>query len=241
MVLDRVNSGVRGNGERTNLGATYHGKRIQAGLSTQIVIQVADDLNPGKTYVIGAVQSLGITQSRTIGEVREVGTDGLISLVPTGATTYSVSLERIVFDFQRLPQALQREYRNIHAQRRPFDIVITDYNPYLGQGVTSSGDAEEQNPNFAGGGKDLSEADGKVDTSKQQTKTILKNCWFESLEFTYRAENWLITETARLKCEHIYDTTSVSTVAGKVDSLERRTNTAENASVMSAYDAKRVQ
>ena len=236
MVLDRVNSGVRGNGTATNLGATYHGKRIQAGLSTQIVIQVADDVDPGKKYVIGAVQSLGITQTRTISEVREVGTDGLISLVPTSPTTYSVSLERIVFDFQRLPQALQREYRNIHAQRRPFDIVITDYNSYLGSGL-SKGTSPETD---GGGGTTMSTDDaGAITTGTQRFDTVLKNCWFESLEFTYRAENWLITETARLKCEYIYDTESVTTIAGQTDALERNTNKSPSGSVMSAFDAKR--
>lgn len=226
MVFDRVNSGPtgRGIGQPTSANVPFHGKRIQAGLSTQILIQVTDDIiNSGEKYVIGAVQSFEVRENRTIKEIYEVGTDAIVQLVPTSATTYSLSIERIVFDFQRLPQALQREYRHIHAQRRPFDIVVTDYNPYL---LNQAGPAEDS------GDRDA------VTAQSTAVETVFGNCWFESISFSYRQNDYIISESATLKCEYVKDSIAPQTLKNSVDALERDTGTSLSASIMSGFDAE---
>ena len=234
MVLNRANAGNRGLGTASNAGVGFRSKRIQAGLSTQIIIEVEEG---GVKFVIGAVQSLAINQSRTIGEIKEVGTDGIIGLVPQTATTYTADISRVVFDFQRLPQALQREYRNIHAQRRPFDIIITDYNPYIGaNGEPTGGDTDPD----GGGGTVVDNSTGAVAPNPNAVITTLKNCWFASLSFSYAHDNYMITETAKLKIQNIFDSVATHTLAGTRDALERNTNPSNNASVMSAFDATRV-
>lgn len=226
MVFDRVNSGPtgRGIGQPTSANVPFHGKRIQAGLSTQIVIQVTDDIiNSGDKYVIGAVQAFSVSQNRSIREIYEVGTDAILQCVPVSATTYSIDIERIVFDFQRLPQALQREYRHIHAQRRPFDIVVTDYNSYL---LNNAGPAEDA------GDRD------SVTAQPTAVETVYGNCWFESLSFAYRQNDYIITESARLKCEYVKDSIAPQTLKASVDALERDTGISLAASIMSGFDAE---
>lgn len=225
MVFDRVNSGAPGRTtQATSAGVPFHGKRIQAGLSTQIVIQVTDDIvNDGEKYTIGAIQRFSVTENRNIREIYEVGTDAIVQCVPTSATTYSLDIERIVFDFQRLPQALQREYRHIHAQRRPFDIVVKDYNPYL---LNQTGPAEDSGDRT------------EVTAQSTAVETIFGNCWFESLSFTYTQNDYIIAETARLKCEYIKDSVAPQTLKGSIDALERDTSISGSASIMSGFDSE---
>lgn len=234
MVLNRVNSGNRsiGNGQTTAAGVGFHSKRIQAGLSTQITIQVvAED---GKRYTVGAVQKLDYSQARTLNEYKEVGTDGIIQLAPSSATTHNLTINRMVFDFQRLPQALQREFRHIHAQRRPFDIVVVDYNPYIATpaGVTDTDGAG------GGGQATIDTATGSISPISVITTTF-KNCWFKSLDISFGADNYQIAENASLQCETVFDNEEVVTLAGPTDALERKTNTSAAASVMSAFDSTR--
>jgi hypothetical protein len=75
---------------------------------------------------VGAIQSFGETQSRSIKQVTEVGTDGIIELVPQGPTKVSLSMDRIYFDGLSLPEAFSRGFRNLQSQRIPFDIVVID-------------------------------------------------------------------------------------------------------------------
>jgi hypothetical protein len=223
MVLDRVNSGNNRTGTATTAGVDFHNKRIQAGLSTQIVIQVTDDAVAGEKYVIGAIQSLNVTEERATREVYELGTDAIVQIVPISATTFSLDIDRIVFDFQRLPQALQREYRHIHAQRRAFDIVVTDYNPYLtGQGTTSPSPDRTQVSSPA----------------VPSVNTVFGNCWFTRLSFSYKANDYLITESCQLKCEYIKDDNAPQTVKASVDQLERDAATSATASILSAFDSE---
>jgi len=232
MNQDRINSATRNfSNPPTNAGVGLHSKRIQAGLSSQIVIQVQDDAN-GDTFVIGAVQSMSVTEDRTITPIYEVGTDKIIQLVPTSATTYSIELNRIVFDFQRLPDALQREYRHIHAQRRPFDIVVTDYNPYL---QNQNGPQNAQgDQNLPGSGSQASEVFTK---SPPAIHTTYGNCWFTRLNFTYTQNEYLITETCSLSCEFVMDSAAPNTIKGSTDEIERQAGISQTASVMSAFDA----
>lgn len=238
MVLDRVNKRFP---DTTTAGVSMRSKRIQAGLSTQIIIQVVSDTDAGKKFTIGGIQELVYNQQRPLLRIPEIGTDGTVGIVPQSLTTHSLTVNRMVFDFQRLPQALQREYRHIHAQRRPFNIVVTDYNPYLGSGADSTGGVVATDTNGTGGGGTLAQPDdtGNIDLSGHKVETIFANCFFESMVLTFSASNYTITENATLQCEHVYDIQETATVQGPVDSLERTSNTAKNASVLSAFDSTR--
>lgn len=135
--------------------------RISTGLSTQIVVKVDN-------VPVGAIQKLTISQTRSINQVVELGLDGILELVPNKATTYKISVTRIVFDKKRLPEAFLRGFINIKSQMVPFDIDIIDNS--IGEG-------------------------GVVHT--------LKNCWFESYNPDYSADNFIISEQAGLACEDI--------------------------------------
>jgi len=88
-------------------------------LSTQIIVMV--DNEP-----VGAIQSFQETQRRNNSRITEVGTDGTIEIVPNQAADFSISVERIVYDGLSVTEAFSRGFRNIQAQRIPFDIVIID-------------------------------------------------------------------------------------------------------------------
>lgn len=95
------------------------GGTTRTGLSTQIIIYVNGE-------PVGAVQSFQETQSRSNKKIAEVGTDGWIEIVPQAPATVSLTVSRIVFDGLSLPESFSRGYKNIHAQRIPFDIVVID-------------------------------------------------------------------------------------------------------------------
>ena len=101
-----------------NSGSTLTSK-ISTGLSTQIVVKV-------NAETVGAIQSLTIQQTRPLQRIGEVGLDGTLEIVPRGITTYSATINRIVFDRLRLPEALLRGFVNIGSQLLPFDIQIID-------------------------------------------------------------------------------------------------------------------
>jgi len=92
---------------------------INTGLSTQILVKVDN-------VTVGAIQSLEIRHSRALERVKELGTDGILEIVPNRATEYTVTVTRIVFDKMRLPEAFARGFVNIKSQLIPFDIVIID-------------------------------------------------------------------------------------------------------------------
>ena len=99
--------------------------KTRTGLSTQVLIYVSG-------APVGAIQSFQINQNRQTKSIQEVGTDGIIEIVPSSATTYSITVNRIVFDGLSLPEAMSRSWVNIASQRIPFDIVIFDR--FLGTG-----------------------------------------------------------------------------------------------------------
>ena len=91
---------------QTNIEA---GPRTNSGLSTQIIIKVFNS-------PVGALQNLQVTQNRGLARIVEVGTDGVIEIVPNKATEYELSATRIVFDQLRLPEAFSRGFRFIASQ-----------------------------------------------------------------------------------------------------------------------------
>lgn len=151
----------------TNINA---GNRTNSSLSTQIIIKCNNE-------PVGAIQTLTVAQNRPLQRIQEIGTDGVIEIVPNGATTFELTAGRIVFDQLRLPEAFSRGFRFINAQRIPFDIDIID---------------------ISGNEPGISNDD------TNSTVMTYKNCWFQRYETPYAAENYLITETATLWCETAY-------------------------------------
>lgn len=88
-------------------------------ISTNIVIQV-------NGTPIGAVQSLSISEQRTITMIDEVGYDGHIDSVPTKSTDITGDCKRIRYDLLRMGPAFSRDFFHVASQRIPFDIVIID-------------------------------------------------------------------------------------------------------------------
>lgn len=95
------------------------GAKTRTGLSTQIIVYVNG--NP-----VGAIQSFQETQQRQNKRISEVGTDGIIEIVPQSPANITLAVNRIVFDGLSLPESMSRGFKNIHAQRIPFDIVVID-------------------------------------------------------------------------------------------------------------------
>jgi hypothetical protein len=95
------------------------GGSTRTGLSTQVIVYVNGE-------PVGAIQSFQETQTRPLKRIGEVGTDGFIEIVPQSQTQINLQVQRIVFDGISLPESFARGFRNIHAQRIPFDIVVID-------------------------------------------------------------------------------------------------------------------
>lgn len=95
------------------------GGTTRTGLSTQIVVYVNGE-------PVGAIQSFAENQNRGTKNITEVGTDGIVEIVPSSAATFSLNITRIVFDGLSLPEAFSRGFKNIQSQRIPFDIVVID-------------------------------------------------------------------------------------------------------------------
>ena len=63
---------------------------ISTSLSTQIIIQV--EMNDGSTVPVGAVKELTENQNRGLARIVEIGTDGVIEIVPNKATEFEVAV-----------------------------------------------------------------------------------------------------------------------------------------------------
>ena len=165
----------------------YHDKRIQAGLSTQIVIKAQG--NDGAWYDVGGIQSFQVTETRNINPIQEVGTDGIIQLHPNGASPITILVTRAVFDYQRLTAAFQRSFHHVMSQRFPFDIVVVDYNPYI---------FGSKKVNF-----DQTARGTLPGTSQVRTRFV--NCWFNNNSYSYTSDQYLISENASIMAEAVYD------------------------------------
>ena len=159
-------------GSRIERGIEDAEGRTTTGLSTQIIIKV-------NQVAVGALQNLGVTQTRPLQRINEIGTDGNIEIVPSGSTTYDLAATRIVFDQLRLPEAFSRTFRFIGAQRIPFDIEIFDI------------------------GEAASDLDVGAADSTSDGVVVMKyvNCWFQNYATPYTADNYIISETATIWAE----------------------------------------
>ena len=187
----------------TNTGSQMDQGQTNSGLSTQIVIKV----NNGKT-TIGALQRFDVRQNRPLYRVKEIGTDGVIEIVPQSATEFEITASRVVFDQLRLPESLSRGFRFINAQRVPFDIEVYDISS-----VTTPNDA---------GGTD----------SKGVVVMTYKNCWFTSYSSPYAADNYVITEEAGIWAETAFvsnmKTTSDFPLSNNIRGITAQTEAARN-------------
>ena len=143
-------------------------RRIRTGLSPLLVVKVNGE-------AVGAIQSLNPSESRQVARVQELGTDGVIELVPNAPTTVTLQVSRLVFDNLRLPPAFRRGFAHIQAQRLPFDIDVFDRthglsSPNVGVQVTS-----------------------------------YRNCYFSNYSATYQAANYQITENATIEAQYVDD------------------------------------
>ena len=140
------------------------------GLSTQVIIMV-------QNFPVGAIQNLTINQNRSLKRLNEIGTDGVVEIVPTTPTAVNISIQRIAFDGMSLPEAFSRVFSNIQAQRIPFNIDI-----YQTQGEN--------------------EAFGSSPAGLPLVRRI-HNCWFSRLSIPYAANNYIISESAEIMAEYI--------------------------------------
>lgn len=151
-------------------------------LTTQIIIKVDN-------IAVGALQNLSVTQNRPLERIKEIGTDGVIEIVPNGATEFDLRAERIVFDQLRLPEAFKRGFRFINAQRIPFDIMIIDF--------SNSAPSLDLN-----------------DTSEGIVAMVYKNCWFQSYETPYSTSGYIITESASIWAETAFVSSGETNAGG---------------------------
>ena len=93
--------------------------KTSTAISTNIVILV-------NNTPVGAVQSLAISEKRSIKMIDEVGTDGHVDSVPNQSTNITGSCQRIRFDRLRIAEAFSRGFIHVASQVYPFDIVILD-------------------------------------------------------------------------------------------------------------------
>jgi hypothetical protein len=182
---------------------------IRTGLSTQIVVKI-------RNTMVGAIQSLQISQNREFYRQEEIGTDGIVEIFPRGATKIEVTVDRIVFDGLRLPEAFARGFINIQSQRIPFDIDIMDLSEFKTTVNLPQDDV------------------ARAILLKNNNAVVhsLKGCWFRSYAPTFSAEKFIVSERATIICEKIITTRNglsavnggLRGVAYEKDSIERATD-----------------
>jgi hypothetical protein len=111
------------------VGSTlYYGNginRTSTAVSTNIIIAVRKP-GGGSPVPVGAVQSMAVSEKRSIKMIDEVGTDGHIDSVPNQSTNITGSCQRVRFDRLRIAEAFSRGFVHASSQAYPFDILILD-------------------------------------------------------------------------------------------------------------------
>lgn len=97
--------------------------KTSTAISTNIIITVR---TPRGNVPVGAVQSMAISEKRSIKMIDEVGTDGHIDSVPNQSTNITGTCQRVRFDRLRVAEGFSRGWIHVSAQAYPFDIVIFD-------------------------------------------------------------------------------------------------------------------
>jgi hypothetical protein len=143
------------------------------GLSTQVIVKV-----DGQS--IGAIQTLNMDQRRPLRRIGEVGTDGVIEIVPNAPTEFQLRIERVHFDRKSITEAMARGFINIQSQRIPFDIYIYDFSNVPAGNLTDD--------------FDVAGNDGMV-------TTIYENCWIESKSSTFQSNDYIRMENVSVWAE----------------------------------------
>jgi hypothetical protein len=161
-------------------------------LSTNLILSV------GSTPV-GAVQTVQITESRTIKQIDELGYDGHVDSAPSASSNVRGTLERIRYDGMRLATAMGRDFIHIKSQRYPFNLTIIDQ---------WNGNALNPTDNSA------------------SIITTIQNIWFEEISYNYTVSDWIIVDRASFVAETIYSTLGASNPAsfGGIRSIPLSTN-----------------
>lgn len=103
----------------TSLVDSQQNNRTATHLTTNIIIKVDGN-------IVGAVQKLSFSESRSIAMIKEIGTDGNIDSAPQSPVTYTGDCTRVRFARTRIAEAFGRGFIHAHSQRIPFDIEIQD-------------------------------------------------------------------------------------------------------------------
>lgn len=106
-----------------NLGDGFGTNTTNTAISTNILLAVR---TPSGYQPIGAVQSMAISEKRSIKMIDEVGTDGHIDSVPNQSTNVTGTCQRVRFQKLRVAEAFDRGFLHVASQVYPFDIVIFD-------------------------------------------------------------------------------------------------------------------
>jgi hypothetical protein len=117
-----------------------------------------------------------------------VGSDGIIEICPNRATHFDLALTRTVFDGLSITEAFGRGFRNIQAQRAPFNIQILDVS------------ASQTDPQGSAVGNNT-------------YVTTFHNCWFQNTSTPYKADDFVIVQTAAVWCEFISTAVGVKAAA----------------------------
>jgi len=145
-------------------------------------------LNDGSVTNVGAVQELTESQNRGLARIVEIGTDGVIEIIPNKATEFELTLNRVVFDGLSLPEAFGRGFRNIQSQRFPFNLQVIDINA----GVVDAAGGVNKNSTVV---------------------TTYHNCWFNRTSTPIKADNYIIIQQATVWVEFISSTRAGAAVA----------------------------
>jgi len=173
-----------------NSGSTVSQNRASTvtGLSSQIIIKVQD-------FTVGAIQELRINQNKPLKRYNEIGTDGVIEIVPASPAAVNITVSRVVFDGMSLPESFARAFMNIQAQRLPFNIDIFDMQGKI--------DTLSLGPGIGTGLAQGMSIDRGVRVDIPPLVKRLHNCWFTSLSTPIMANNFIITESAEIWSEYI--------------------------------------
>lgn len=156
------------------------------GLSTSILL-VCDG------QPVGAIQSLVVSETRSLRRIPELGTDGFIEIVPQSGAEVELRVTRIYFDRKSITAAFNRGFVSIHSQRIPFDIYQYNF-----QDVAVSGVSGQFDPANEYDVSNLSAANPGLIT------TIYENCWFTSISSNYTATDYVISQDASIWAEFVH-------------------------------------
>jgi len=148
--------------------------KTSTALSTNIIIKV-------NNTPVGAVQSLNITEQRTIKMIDEVGTDGHIDSAPQTSTKITGDCTRVRFDRLRAAEAFSRSFVHVASQIYPFDIFIYD--------------RQKTAVDFTSG-----LPSNNLDT----IITVIKNVWINNISYSYTTTDWIIQDKMNFEAETIY-------------------------------------